>query len=250
MSLILNEANAGPVANFETARRESQGEYFMWLGDDDWIDDQYLSSCVRELRRDPSTAMVAGVAHYHADDRDWLDSPTVDAIADDPRERVLSYFRQVGSNGVFYGVVRQRALDLLPPLTDHMGGDWTHVASLAFLGRIRTIDSVQVHRSVGGATRSLADVARHQQLGWIARTAPQLVIAWVVFSDIAWRSPVYAPLGSPGRVRLGLHAAWIVSARFLPGAIAKFARIQISRLRARRAVTPTTSGHHDRAMSS
>ena len=230
VQLLLHERNAGPTANFESVREASSGDLFMWLGDDDWMGEGLLAACVEELRADPAAVMVAGAARYHAGDRNWLEAPLVDAHQSGGPARVLAYFRQVKGNGVFYGLIRRSALDRLPPLSNAMGGDWLLVAALAFLGKIRTIDRVEVHRSTGGATRSLADVARHQGLGLIPRHAPQVAIAWVVFADIAWRSPVYASLGRVGRSWLGLRAAAIIVRRFVPGAVVKYVGLSLRRI--------------------
>lgn len=224
VSLFINEMNIGPSANFERVRDEASGEFFMWLGDDDWLDANYIDNCVRELNADHQTVMVAGACRYHSVNSVWLESPRVNVLQNCGTDRVLEYFRSVTSNGVFYGVARREILIGLPPVPNVMGGDWLHMARLAFLGRIKTLDQVEVHRSVGGATRSLANVAKHQQLGWLSRNAPQIALAWVTLADIGWRSSVYASLGRQRRLALGGRSACIVISRFLPGAIAKFLR--------------------------
>lgn len=228
--LLENTINIGPSANFERVRTEAAGEFFMWLGDDDWLDENYIGACVRELDSDQHLVMVAGACRYHEGENTWLESPLINLLQDGSAERVLGYFRSVSSNGAFYGVARREALVSLPPVPNVMGGDWLHLARLAFLGKIRTLESVEVHRSVGGATRSLAHVAKHQQLGWLSRNAPQIALAWLAFTDISWRSPVYEPLGRTRRFVLGARSSTIIFARFVPSAAAKFVRQHRKRL--------------------
>ena len=247
VSVHTNASNIGPAANFERVREEASGEFFMWLGDDDWLDDSYIDECVQELSSDPDTVLVAGACRYHDEDHDWRESPLIDLPHEDGRERVLGYFRSVRANGVFYGIVRRSVLSTLPSVPNLMGGDWLHLSRLAFLGKIRTLDHVEVHRSVGGATRSLAHVARHQGLGRISRNAPQIALAWAALADIGWRSRVYVPLGRGARLRLGVHAAGIILRRFLPGAVGKFLRIQTDRVASR---IPTRAGDRQRAATS
>lgn len=230
VTVVRQRTNVGPTRNFRAVATERPPGPFMWLGDDDWIDEGYLAACRSVLESDRSLAVVAGRARYHDVDSSWLDPDDIQVLDDDPRRRVLAYYRQVGTNGAFYGVTRGTAFDRLPPLPDRMGGDWLHMAALAYLGRIRTLDTPQVHRTVGGATRSLADVARHAGLGWFSRTAPQLAIAGHVFVDIGWRSPVYGDLTRLGRLDLAARAAAIVVRRFVPRAVVKFVGLRITAL--------------------
>lgn len=240
VTVLRQPTNVGPTRNFRAVADGRRGGPFMWLGDDDWIDEGYVAACRSLLDADPSLAVVAGRARYHDADRSWVDPDDIQVLDDDPCRRVLAYYRQVGTNGAFYGIARGTAFDRMPPLPDRMGGDWLHMAALAYLGGIRTLDRPQVHRTVGGATRSLADVARHAGLGWISRTAPQVAIAGHVFADIAWGSPVY------GDLRGGAGSSWrraaaIVVVRFVPRALVKFARQRLSALAARRR-RPSTAG--------
>ena len=239
--ILRQEQNRGPTPNFRATAAVRRGEHFMWLGDDDWLDPGYIAACVDALRSDPSLSLVAGRARYHEDGRTWCEPKPIRALHADPRRRVTSYYRKVGANGVFYGVARGECFDRLPPVPDLMGGDWLHVAALAFLGRVCTIDGPEVHRTTGGATRSLADVARHLGLGWFSRMVPQLVLAWNVFRDIAWRSPVYASLGVTGRLILATRAFTICCVRFFPVAALKVARRNL-RPQRRRVVAESPSG--------
>lgn len=234
--------NCGPTANFQSLWPTTGDGFFMWLGDDDWLGPGSLAACAEQLLADPSLVMVAPATRYHSDDGTSLEEP-VNLIEDDPCQRVLSYFKQVSTNGVFFGLTRCSALAAIPGFSNLMGGDWLHVAALAFQGRIRTLDHVEIHRSVGGATRSLADVARHLGLGWLPRTVPQAAIAWHVFVDIGWRSPAYVSLSRPRRVSLGARAATIIVVRFIPRAVVKYLRIRLDRLRRRGG--PRPAAHRD-----
>lgn len=233
VALILASENAGATANFERVRRRSNGSYFMWLGDDDWIDGGYLEKCAEVLSSDDSVAMACGRVRYHSDSGDWLEYPVVNTYSEIPSERVLEYFRHVGANGTFYGLTRVDLLRRIPPISNLMGGDWLHVAAVAFLGHIRIVETTEIHRPVGGATRSLADVAEHLGLNAFQRLAPQIAIAWFVLADIGWRSPVYRPLGRVGRLALAVRAFGIVWRRFVPRAVCKFMRLRMSNAAAR-----------------
>ena len=223
---VRQPANVGPTANFQHLRPLAGGDYFMYLGDDDWLDPGYVSACVASIEDNPGRSLVAGRVFYHGPDGVDPDAYPVDIEDVDPRRRVLRYCRGVRANGVFYGVVPTFLDRRVPVMRNVLGGDWLHVMALAYLGQVHTLDEVVVHRTVGGTTVDLANVAATLGLGWFPATAPQIAIAYAVFREIAVESPLYAGLGRRGRIWLGARSGAILFLRFVPGAVVKFARLR------------------------
>jgi glycosyltransferase involved in cell wall biosynthesis len=220
------DANIGAIANFESLRRRSNGEFFLFLADDDWIDPGLVTACVDALQADPASALVAGRALYHGLGEVKADLHPTNLLAEDSRARVLDYCRTVRGNSVFYGIAPVAVHRNVAPLRNVMGADFLQVLSLAFLGRVRTLEEAGLHRSVDGMAVSLANVAAGLGLSRWQAFAPQVAIVYWVFRDIAFDSPVYAGLGRFARLRLATRAASILFVRFVPGAIVKFARLQ------------------------
>jgi glycosyltransferase involved in cell wall biosynthesis len=221
--------NIGPTANFESLRPLGDGDYFMFLGDDDWLDAGYVSACTRWLEDHPDAALVAGRTSCHRDGRVEPEPFPITVDAPSPRARLLDYYRAVRGNGVFYGIIPARLNGRVPELRNVQGGDMLYVAALAYLGSVKTLDGVAVHRTMGGTSANLATVAATLGLGWFEAYAPQVAIAYWVFRDIAFDSPLFAELGRVGRFTLGLHAGAIVFVRFVPGAVVKFGRLVLAR---------------------
>src|ERR1700687_633000 len=48
---LRQETNRGAISNFRAVVAHAQGEFFMWLGDDDWLDQGYLSECLRIIAK-------------------------------------------------------------------------------------------------------------------------------------------------------------------------------------------------------
>jgi glycosyltransferase involved in cell wall biosynthesis len=237
---IKQAVNVGPTPNFEKLRSVASGGYFLFLGDDDWIDPDYVSSCVAAIEANPGSSLVAGMTLYHRADGSTAPEPhpvTIDAA--DGASRVRQFCRQVRANGVFYGVVPASANERVPPLRNVQGGDMLHVMALAYLGSVRTLDGVAVHRTVDGMTVSLANVATTLGLGWFQANVPQIAIAYWIFRDIAFDSPLYAELGRWGRLRLGVRSGGTVFVRFVPPAVLKFIRLQTKAVARRMRLRPT-----------
>jgi glycosyltransferase involved in cell wall biosynthesis len=224
---IRQEHNVGPTANFNRVFAEAMGTYFMWLGDDDWLDPDYVATCVAVLEADSRAVLVAGRPEYHRGAELVRHGVSMNLDHDRPEDRVASYYRLVEENGVFYGVARTEPLGRVMPLSNEMGGDWLVIARLAFLGKILMLPTVGVHRAIGGATRNLREVARSAGLGRFQAEAPQVALAAFAARDIAWRSPVYRTLPAWSRAALAGRCAAIVSRRFLPGAVQKWFRLKV-----------------------
>jgi glycosyltransferase involved in cell wall biosynthesis len=76
--------NLGQSGNFNRVLELAQGQYFRWIGDDDWIEPDYTRKCVEFLQRHPDWIGVTTEQRHHFDDGtfhykeyqgDRLDSP-------------------------------------------------------------------------------------------------------------------------------------------------------------------------------
>ena len=65
--LILNEQDVGQIENFNGVVRESRGEYFRWIGAEDWLEPSYASECSRVLDEDPGAIVVTNYFRIHHD---------------------------------------------------------------------------------------------------------------------------------------------------------------------------------------
>lgn len=59
--------NAGIVANFNRAFQLASGEYFRWIGGDDWLEPTYAEKCVAMLERNPDAIGVTNFLAYWDD---------------------------------------------------------------------------------------------------------------------------------------------------------------------------------------
>ena len=209
---VRHPANRGPEFNFRHVLTEARGTLFMWLADDDWLDPNYLERCAEVLVSSPGHTVVCGRDRYFRDGVFDSDGRVFDLEQESGPDRVVSYYRQVTLNGAFYGLMR-RDLVAQVPTVNEMGGDWLIVAAMAFLGKLRTLSDTCVNRSMGGQSEDWAKLARSFGLSQVESENPYLTIATTVFSDVAWRSPIYAPLGAVGRLGLAARAAATVVGR-------------------------------------
>lgn len=158
---IRQPTNQGPSSNFKEVLQKSEGDFFMWLADDDWLGPSYISECISFFQENPDHSLVTGKTYYflennkqYFNEKEFLAEvlSTNKFIAEGERlnlwqetgtERVIAYYQQVLDNGVFYGLMRRNQL-LKVPLYNTMGGDWLMIAAIAFLGKVKTLDKENV----------------------------------------------------------------------------------------------------------
>jgi glycosyltransferase involved in cell wall biosynthesis len=215
---IRQAVNRGMAYNFRTVLEESRGEYFMWLGDDDWMDANLVSSCVRVLLEDPSQAIVSGMPkHCSTDGTVLYDGDCINLQQDSRKERVCDYLRQIHYDGAFYGLMRREQL-LLNPMRNVLAGDWLLISSIVFTGKLTMLEDVHLYRTDEGAsasreaTVSLAGLplifARHVNLFY-------LNIAASFIYDILIANPDYKSASVGERLSVAYAAARVIRKRHI-----------------------------------
>lgn len=209
---LRQQSNQGAIANFHEVLRQSEGEFFMWLADDDWLDQSYLRQCVEILTESPDYSLVCGRARYFDQGEFANEGLVMDLLQDQGSDRVLGYYSKVADNGTFYGVMRLPQV-LQVPLENRFGGDWFLVAAIAFMGKIKTLEGTYLNRNLGGATASFEKIAAALGLSSFAVNHPNLNIAAAAFCDIVWRCPAFSKEGMFSRLWLGLRAFALIADR-------------------------------------
>jgi glycosyltransferase involved in cell wall biosynthesis len=205
---LRSPANRGPTANFNTVIDELRGDYAMLLSDDDWLDPDYVATCLAELRRAPDLVLACGIGRYLRDGDVVRGGVEMRLEQGSARARVVAYVRDVDENGLFYGLMARAVMRRAAPLRNVLGNDWLLAAAIAAQGKATTLTTTSINRELDGTSADFAKLCATLGLpGWQARI-PHLVIASQLIADIGWRAPVYRDLGPLARARLACEAAW------------------------------------------
>lgn len=203
---IRHRENIGAVRNFMSGLPHCGGEYFMWLADDDWLGEGYLSTCARFLDQHPEHVGAYGRVRYYKQGVSSHDGRVITLEQDDPEQRLLEYYQAVGDNGIYYSLMRLEQVKKVPQRVV-MGTDWFFVAGMAWQGKIRALDDTIIHRDYNWNATSFDRIARSQGIEGFAAKSPYLAIALEAFEDIVTQ-PLYASLPEGRRTRLALKAFW------------------------------------------
>jgi glycosyltransferase involved in cell wall biosynthesis len=187
MTYVRQPVNRGPTANFVECLTAAKGEFFMWLSDDDWIDANYVSECLKAIEGTPEVSIAAGrCLHYDATGRMLLEDILTNLRQPLAAERVLAYFAEVGYNSIFYGLMRTGVLRQVG-MPNALAGDWMLIAWLLLHGHAVTVPGTRVHRTVGGNSRSVRNIIKVLGLPFYQRLAPEFIIAFNCSRDLLAR---------------------------------------------------------------
>lgn len=207
---IRQTKNQGSTLNFLTVVEKASGTFFMWLGDDDWLDESYIYECLKVLINNPEYSLVGGVPNYFKDGQFLFRGVQISLPEDSGRDRVLHYYSQVAENGIIYSVIKlQQALDIWESLTisPPAGIDYLFISSIAFLGKSLTLDNVMVNCNRNWSSLGTKDTIQRAikvvEASQFQSTNSEMCVAIAAFSDIAWKSVVYQQLSLVERFSLG-----------------------------------------------
>lgn len=162
--LVRQVQNVGLIENFNRTAREARGELFRWVGADDWLEPDYLGTCVSALDAHPE-AIVATSGFDLVDpergtisrqfDGEFLDSP-------EPRRRMARLFwffhAGLGYYEPNYSLIRREQLLATGLLQIHRNNDWIFSTSLSLMGPFVHIPKLLFHR--GWSNPDRANLAR------------------------------------------------------------------------------------------
>jgi Glycosyl transferase family 2 len=201
-------ANLGLTGNYNwlvkravTDRKATDG-YFMFLSDDDWLEPDYVSSCVQafESRRDHS--MVAGRTVLELDSAVPQVEADVNLVSDSAAARLWTFCQDVLPTGVFSGLMPFEVVRQLPPQRNVLGHDWILLANIAVLGKIATVAETAIHRDTNGASTSLKALANTLGVSPLQAVRPLLNIGYFMAAECLRRSPVMGRLPLASRIHL------------------------------------------------
>lgn len=205
--------NLGMTQNFEFVQKQANGEFFMWLSDDDWVEKDYILKCLKFLQENKDYSLVCGKTRFYQNDvlaekEDVLNIENIKA-----QDRVLEYFRTVNSNVILYGLMPKEVTNTLFH-KNTFGADLLLSAQVVFQGKTRTLEDTYFNYSEGGISNNSEKLA--QYYGFTKKQArhPYRVFVKEAFWSILQYSRIYQRLPLLQRMAFALRASFILRERF------------------------------------
>ena len=145
------DKNIGAFANFDYLLSQVNTEYFMFLGHDDEISENFLEVCVDYLDSNPDTSITSGIPLYY--DKKYLKYTGVshNHAQNNPGLRLVEYYYRVKDNGIFYGLIRMEMVNH-ENFHEVVGGDHFWIAGIIAKGKTKVHKKCHVHRQLGIAS--------------------------------------------------------------------------------------------------
>jgi len=207
-------ANIGGALNFDYVRRKSKGEYFMLLGDDDWIDTELIQSCVQFLEENPDHIAAGGETYYYRENDVKFKGVSLSIQSDNASERTINVIAEVIDGGTFHALYRAKPANKIPYLKA-WGIDYFFLCEAAFRGKITTLPDVAYHRIDNSNRRSIKELLHEEGIGDGQELDPYGTIASVLFWRIVVDGSVFKQLGYWDRYSLASDVVNTVNQRWL-----------------------------------
>lgn len=156
------DRNIGILANFIHTMRVARGDYFRWIGDDDWIAPNYVSRCLEEFAADDRLLIVTTQIRYARPDGSSFVRPYSGSLmrSDDPLLRLEEFCSLLMGEMLIdplYGVMRRGQV---VPIERHnmIREDEVFAAKLALAGPWGHAPMTLARRNIRrGSIRALAN---------------------------------------------------------------------------------------------
>src|SRR5690606_27513163 len=140
------EKNITMIPNFNFAPEKASGKYFMWVADDDTLEPGILQRYVEFVEANPEYSVVSGQSKYWHDDDPALIERGFNFDTNWAGLRVFRYYFKVIYGGIIHGMMR-REMPKAVRLRKIIGNDYHFIACLAYLGKIKNFEFVEIGRA-------------------------------------------------------------------------------------------------------
>jgi glycosyltransferase involved in cell wall biosynthesis len=173
---IRNRSNIGPRQNFQNALSYIHGDFCMLLADDDYIPENYISTCLNYLTSNSDISFVKGKTIW-VDSDILLDCKNGNLHLNNKFLRLLKYYSNPGKYTFLYSLYKSNFVTKFH-VFDIAPFDWHFEASLAYLGKFSIINSVNIYRSAKGVSSDKKELFKLFKLSKFSRLFPYLTISY------------------------------------------------------------------------
>lgn len=208
---ISNKIKLGSTLNQLSVLKHSCGKYFMWLNDDDWIDKNYIEDCLFTITSNPDLILVCGKTRFYQDNIFAYNGRAINILSKDSRKRLLTFYtQQLGSgNSPNFGIILKEELEKIS-VKNILGWDNILFSNIAYKGKIKTLDTIYIHRRLNGESKSLRDIALELNRNPLERVFPHLFLWRNIFMDICFNSRIFKSTSTFSRFFIGIKLTLIL----------------------------------------
>ena len=155
---IRQNKNLGAPANYNIVREKSRGSYFKWASANDYLDLNFIESCLSFMDIYNDVVLVYGKTIL-IDDNGYIIKEYQEPFElkqDDLSERFIELLNAIRLNNVFNGLIRSDILSKCRPLGLYLSSDYPLMAELALHGKFHEASETRFYRRMGLETTTTA----------------------------------------------------------------------------------------------
>lgn len=190
---------------------KAKGKYFLYLNDDDWIDEDYIEKCVRFYEKNDDHSIVIGKTKFYKDEKFAFYGKTIEVVSSDPLKRLIEFHdNSLGSaNCPNFGLIKTDTVKKVK-MKNVLGHDNVWVANLSVYGKIKTLDEVSIHRRLGGSSESLKKSATIHKYSMLGKAFPFISLWFNLVKDILVDSYVLKRFNFLQRISLAINLTLMI----------------------------------------
>lgn len=138
IKVFRQKKNIGLALNFQFVLSKATGKYFMWMSDDDFIDENFILVLSKVLEQFPSVNLAfPALTLYNAHgEKENTSGKYISLESDRPEQRVYDYFKQPLKMSYFYGLYRREVIQQFEFTPKMFGADILLNVCMAFSGKV------------------------------------------------------------------------------------------------------------------
>jgi len=150
--LFMNETDVGQIENFNCLVRRARGEFFRWIGAEDWLEPQYATRCLAVFEEDPGAIVVTSFFRIHYDGGESRYHEYYGELLESPRparrlQRLIWSFNAGDATyEPLYSLIRRDVLERTALIRMMVKADRILAVELALAGRFRQLNECLAHR--------------------------------------------------------------------------------------------------------
>ena len=156
----IKQTGIGMTENFTAVLTMAKGKYFLWLCDDDYISDNYLSETYDFLERNKDYSIACGTTRFF--NKTGISNEKQDLLLEmrSAGTRVINYFKHVNSNILLYGLMRrEEILHLIYP--NIFAADLFWSSQVAFIGKCKILPNAFFYYSKHGISQNTSELSKY-----------------------------------------------------------------------------------------
>jgi glycosyltransferase involved in cell wall biosynthesis len=202
----------GVIDACTTAWHAAQGDYFLWLDDQTWLDPNYVALGVGFLEENAAHVLAYGTVAWRDAGGEARTRLPASVAYEDPVRRVELLLTNMSGGEAWYGLHRRRLLETMT-LSGGLGFYYAWLASVAWRGKIAALPEMILHRSRPLDEADASEEVVRLGAGSFQATDRWLTVAALLFCNIAFFDRAMADLPFLERVRLAATAADAIAHR-------------------------------------